>query len=344
MPDFTKKSSYYYNLPKNLIAQYPLPERTQARLMLLNRQLQTISHRHFFELPEILQAGDVLVLNKTRVIPARLFAKKQNGTKVEVFLLNEVKNDVWKCIVHPGKRLKQPQEVIFSEKLSGFIGSADQDGVREITFRYTGDFWQLLEQIGHVPLPPYIQRNDETSDKSDYQTVYASVNGSVASPTAGLHFTQELLDTLSQKGVTLAEVLLHVGLGTFRPVKVDDITHHKMHSEFCQIDEETADLINQAKKEGKRIIAVGTTCVRTLESMAENGKIIPGQKWTDIFIYPGKTFQIIDGLLTNFHLPESTLIMLVAAFAGYDFTMKAYETAVSEKYRFFSYGDAMLIL
>lgn len=344
MPDFTKKSSYYYNLPKNLIAQYPLPERTQARLMLLNRQLQTISHRHFFELPDILQAGDVLVLNKTRVIPARLFAKKQNGTKMEVFLLNEVKNDVWKCIVHPGKRLKQPQEVIFSEKLSGFIGSADQDGVREITFRYTGDFWHILEKIGHVPLPPYIQRNDETSDKSDYQTVYASVNGSVASPTAGLHFTQELLDTLSQKSITLAEVLLHVGLGTFRPVKVEDITHHKMHSEFCQIDEETANLINQAKQEGKRIIAVGTTCVRTLESMAENGKIIPGQKWTDIFIYPGKTFQIIDGLLTNFHLPESTLIMLVAAFAGYDFTLKAYETAVSEEYRFFSYGDAMLIL
>ena len=343
MPDLLKKGSYFYNLPKHLIAQYPLKERQKSRLMVLDRNSQSISHRHFYDIIDLLHEGDVLVLNTTKVIPARLFAEKENGTAVEVFLLHEVKPDTWKCLVHPGKRIRKSQKLIFSDKLTGNISDSDADGIREIVFEHKVEFWQLLNKLGHVPLPPYIERHDEKEDHDTYQTVYAQENGSVAAPTAGLHFTSDILDKLKTKGVLVAEVLLHVGLGTFRPVKTDDIIQHKMHSEFCSLSEQTCTLINQAKEDGRRVIAVGTTCVRTLESFAENGKIIPGQKWTDIFIYPGKGFQIVDGLLTNFHLPESTLIMLVAAFAGYDFTFKAYESAVQEKYRFFSYGDAMLI-
>jgi S-adenosylmethionine:tRNA ribosyltransferase-isomerase len=344
MPDLLKKQSYYYHLPKELIAQYPLEDRIQSRLMVLDRQQQSISHKHFYDIVDLLQTGDVLVLNKTKVIPARLFGKKDNGTSVEVFLLHEVQKGIWKCMVHPGKRIKQPQTLVFSEELSGFISDADEEGIREIIFDYTGDFWLQLDKNGHVPLPPYIDRNDEKNDYLTYQTVYAEENGSVAAPTAGLHFTPMVLNELKTKGVILAEVILHVGLGTFRPVKTDDITNHKMHSEFCKVSLETADIINQAKQNGKRIIAVGTTSVRTLESFVVNGKLTGGEKWTDIFLYPGKQFEIVDVLLTNYHLPESTLIMLVAAFAGYDFTLRAYEAAVSEKYRFFSYGDAMLIM
>lgn len=344
MPDLLKKSSYFYNLPKHLIAQYPLKDRQQSRLMVLDKKSQSISHQHFYDIVDLLNEGDVLVLNTTKVIPARLFAHKENGTQIEVFLLNEITKGVWKCLVHPGKRIKKPQHIVFSDELTGFISDSDADGLREISFNCNTDLWQLLDKLGHVPLPPYIERNDETQDHASYQTVYASENGSVAAPTAGLHFTTEILDKLKTKSVILAEVILHVGLGTFRPVKVDDIRQHKMHSEFCTITEATAGLVNQAKHEGRRVIAVGTTSVRTLESFYQDGKLHAGQRWTDIFIYPGKEFGIVDALLTNFHLPESTLIMLVSAFAGHDFTLRAYDTAVKEQYRFFSYGDAMLVL
>ncbi len=343
MPDPLKKSSYFYELPKSLIAQYPLRDREQSRLMVLDRQSQYISHLHFYDIVDLLHRGDVLVLNTTKVIPARLFARKENGTEIEVFLLNEVSDKLWKCLVHPGKRIRKPQTLLFSDELSGFISDSDEDGLREISFDCKDDFQHLLNKLGHVPLPPYIDRNDESADHNTYQTVYARDNGSVAAPTAGLHFTEEILDKLKAKGVIQAEVVLHVGLGTFRPVKVGDIRHHKMHSEFCTIPQETAQLVNQAKREGRRVIAVGTTSVRSLESFCKNGQLLSGSKWTDIFIYPGKEFGIVDALLTNFHLPESTLIMLVAAFAGYDLTLRAYETAVREQYRFFSYGDAMLI-
>jgi S-adenosylmethionine:tRNA ribosyltransferase-isomerase len=344
MPDLLKKSSYHYELPRELIAQYPLKDRPQSRLMVLDRQSQTISHCHFYDIADFLQSGDVLVLNKTRVIPARLFGSKANGTRIEVFLLDEIETGKWHCLVHPGKRLKQPQILTFSEELAGHISAADEEGVRLISFSYSGNLWQLLEKYGHVPLPPYIERTDEQSDQSAYQTIYASVKGSVAAPTAGLHFTQEILQQLKNKGVIIAELILHVGLGTFRPVKVDDITQHKMHAEYCSITEETAEIINLARKENRRIIAVGTTSVRTLESFFENNMLQAGSKWTDIFIYPGKEIYVVSGMLTNFHLPESTLLMLVSAFAGYEFIRYAYQQAVAEKYRFFSYGDAMLIL
>lgn len=344
MPDLLNKSSYYYDLPKELIAQYPLADRPQSRLMVLDRQNQIITHRHFFDIVDILLPGDVLVLNKSRVIPARLFGTKANGTRIEVFLLDEISTGEWHCLVHPGKRLKLPQLLSFADELTGWISSADEEGIRTISFNYMGDLWMLLEQHGHVPLPPYIERTDEQTDHSTYQTVYASVNGSVAAPTAGLHFTREILYKLKEKGVIITELLLHVGLGTFRPVKVDDITQHKMHSEFCSISEETADIINQASKENRRVVAVGTTSVRTLESFYSNDVLHSGSKWTDIFIYPGKAINVVNGMLTNFHLPESTLLMLASAMAGYELTKRAYELAVAEKYRFFSYGDAMLIL
>lgn len=344
MIDLLLKSSYYYNLPKKLIAQYPLKDRHNSRLMVIDRKQQNIQHKHFYDIIDYLVPGDVLVLNKTRVIPARLFGKKENGTTIEVFLLNEIGTNVWNCLVHPGKRIKKPQLIKIADDLSGFISESDKEGIRTIEFSYTGDFWTLLDKYGHIPLPPYIERADEKEDANSYQTVYAEDRGSVAAPTAGFHFTEDLLNKLDKIGVIPAEVILHVGLGTFRPVKADTITEHKMHSEFCILPEQTADKINQAKFEKRRIIAVGTTTVRTLESFGANGLVRPGRMWTDIFIYPGKDMQIIDVLITNFHLPESTLIMLVAAFAGYDLTMRAYENAVENNYRFFSYGDAMLII
>jgi S-adenosylmethionine:tRNA ribosyltransferase-isomerase len=344
MPDLLKRQSYHYNLPKELIAQYPLADRSQSRLMVLDRQHQSISHHKFTDIKSFLGKGDVVVLNKTKVIPARLFGKKVNRTKIEIFLLHEISIGVWKCMVHPGKRLKHPQMIVFSEEFSGFVSASDEYGIREIAFTYKGDFWRALEKHGHVPLPPYIDRSDLTADHETYQTVYAKDNGSVAAPTAGLHFTQEIIDNLIQSGVIFAEVILHVGLGTFRPVKVNDILQHKMHSEYCSISQETAEQVNLAKSEGRRVLAIGTTSLRTLESFALEGRLSHGEKWTDIFIYPGKSIQIADGLLTNFHLPESTLIMLVSTLAGYEFTLEAYEIAVNEKYRFFSYGDAMLII
>lgn len=344
MPDLFQRQSYHYDLPKHLIAQYPLAERQQSRLMVLDRKDNSIKHMHFYDISNMFVPGDVIVLNKTKVIPARLFAKKENGTEIEVFLLHQTKADTWKCLVHPGKRIKSPQMLFISDDFTGFISESDSEGLREIKFNFIGDFWSLLDKYGHVPLPPYIDRSDESHDVENYQTVYAQERGSVAAPTAGLHFSNEVIDTLKSRGVLFAEVVLHVGLGTFRPVKVDNITEHVMHSELCMISPETASLINQAKSNGNKVIAVGTTSVRTLESFSDNGFLTHGEKWTNIFIYPGKKLSIVDNLITNFHLPESTLLMLVSAIAGYELCMKAYDTAIQEEYRFFSYGDAMLIL
>ena len=340
----TKKSSYFYDLPENLIAYEPMKKRSQSRLMHLDRSNGQVEHYHFSQLPELLQAGDLLVLNNTKVIPARLIGKKITGAEVEVFLLNQIDDSKWECLVKPGRRLKPGSEVIFSDKLSCKILDFADDGGRIVEFYWEGSFWKIIEEIGNMPLPPYIKRKAVEEDKKTYQTVYAETRGSVAAPTAGLHFTKEIFQLLEEKGVQTAEVLLHVGLGTFRPVKEDDIKNHKMHSEYCQISSQTAEKINKAKAEGRRVIAVGTTSTRTLESFAENGRVQSGSKWTDIFIYPGIDLQIIDGLITNFHMPESTLLMLISAFAGYENVMNAYKIAVEKKYRFFSYGDSMLIL
>lgn len=338
------KSSYYYDLPQELIAQYPVKERSASRLLYLNKNNGSLSHQQFTDIINYLKPDDMLVLNRTKVIPARLFGKKDTEAQVEVFLLNQLSEDHWQCLVKPGKKLKTGAKIIFSTELSGEVVDYGQEGSRVVNFKYNGDFWKILEDLGNVPLPPYIARKAQEEDKFTYQTVYAAERGSVAAPTAGLHFTKELLKKIKKRGVQIQEVVLHVGLGTFRPVKTDDITQHKMHSEHCRISTATAAAINQAKERGQRIIAVGTTTTRTLESFAAKGKLTAGSHWTDIFIYPGRKFQIIDGLLTNFHMPESTLLMLVAALAGYDNIMKAYKTAVEERYRFFSYGDAMLIL
>ncbi|MCK4311162.1 MAG: tRNA preQ1(34) S-adenosylmethionine ribosyltransferase-isomerase QueA [Candidatus Cloacimonetes bacterium] len=340
----TKRSSYWYELPQELIAQYPKGKRSESRLLFLNKGNGDISHHKFTDIIDFLKPSDVLVLNRTKVIPARLFGRKNTGAKVEVFLLNQKTDETWECLVRPGKRLKAGSEIIFSENLYGKIVEQLENGTRIVEFSWQGDFWEILEKTGKTPLPPYIKRESIEKDKQTYQTVYASERGSVAAPTAGLHFTKELLEKIKQKGIEILEVLLHVGLGTFQIVKTGDIQNHKMHSEFCRITKETAKKINKAKSQGRRIIAVGTTTTRTLESFAKDGKLNSGAHWTDIFICPGKQFQIINGLITNFHLPYSTLLMLVSAFAGYENIMKAYKIAVEEKYRFYSYGDAMLIL
>ncbi len=337
--------SYNYNLPAELIAQYPLENRSESRLLVLNRQSGEIEHRIFHEIENYLRAGDVLVLNKTRVIPARLKGRKSTGAEIEILLLNQLNETEWECLVKPGRRLKPGDRIYISENLSAEIMAFGEEGSRIVRFEYEGDFFLILQIIGKVPLPPYIAREATERDKETYQTVYAQVPGSVAAPTAGLHFTHLLLGKLKNAGVIITEVYLNVGLGTFRPVKSEKIQDHRMHSEFCQISENVARIINQAKAENRRIICVGTTSTRTLESFAENGYVANGAHYTDIFIYPeGRKLQIIDGLLTNFHLPESTLLMLVSAFAGYDNIMRAYQVAISQKYRFFSYGDAMLII
>ncbi|MBT3168983.1 MAG: tRNA preQ1(34) S-adenosylmethionine ribosyltransferase-isomerase QueA [Candidatus Cloacimonetes bacterium] len=340
----TKRSSYFYDLPTELIAQEPKNQRSESRLMHLNRENGELSHQKFSKVIDFLKPTDILVLNKTKVIPARLFGKKRTGAKVEIFLLNQRSNSTWECLVKPGRKLKIGVEIIFSENFKGKIIAFADEGARIINFFWQGDFWENIENLGKVPLPPYIKRESTEKDKQAYQTVYAKDRGSVAAPTAGLHFTDELINEIKAKGVQIAEVLLHVGLGTFRPVKTDDILEHKMHRELCTISPETAKKINLAKQNRQRIIAVGTTTTRTLESFAENGKLKYGSHWTEIFIYPGKKIEMIDGLITNFHMPESTLMMLVSAFAGYENIMNAYKIAVAEKYRFFSYGDSMLIL
>ncbi len=342
--DLTKKSSYYYDLPEELIAQYPLQKRDESRLLYLNKKSGRVEHHIFSDLPNLLNSDDVLVINKTKVIPARLKGKKKNGVNAEIFLLNQIENDVWECLVKPGRRLKPGTKVYFSHNFSAEIIDYAQEGARIVKFYYQDDFWKAIDNIGKIPLPPYIKREATEKDKNTYQTIYAKEKGSVAAPTAGLHFTEQILQTLRNKGINILEVTLHVGLGTFRPVKTENILDHSMHSEYCEVSHETAEIINTAKSKGKRIIAVGTTTTRTLESFAENGFLKHGSHFTDIFIYPGKKLQIIDGLITNFHMPESTLMMLVSAFAGYENIMNAYKIAVEKKYRFFSYGDAMLIL
>jgi S-adenosylmethionine:tRNA ribosyltransferase-isomerase len=327
-----------------LIAQYPVENRSESRLMHLNKETGEVNHYQFHQILSLIKDNDVLVLNNTKVIPARLYGNKPTGAKVEVFLLNQVKDNKWECLVKPGRKLQVGAEIIFSESFKATIVDYAEEGGRIVEFHYEGDFWKHLETSGNMPLPPYIKRNAEEKDKETYQTVYAEKKGSVAAPTAGLHFTAKIFEELRNRGVEILEVMLHVGLGTFRPVKTDDIAEHKMHSEFCVISEETAEKINQFKAEGRRIIAVGTTTTRTLESFAKDGILQSGAHQTDIFIYPGKKLQIIDGLITNFHMPESTLMMLVSAFAGYENIMNAYNIAVNEKYRFFSYGDSMAIL
>ncbi len=335
---------FYYDLPEELIAQDPLENRSNSKLLVLDKESGEIEHRIFKDIVEYLKPGDCLVLNNTKVIPARLFGVKE-GTeaKIEILLLKRRENDIWETLVKPGKKAKPGTKIIFGDGLLiGEVLDIVEDGNRLIRFSYEGIFEEVLDQLGQMPLPPYITH--QLQDKNRYQTVYAKYDGSAAAPTAGLHFTPELLQQIRDMGVDIAEVTLHVGLGTFRPVKVENVLDHHMHSEFYMIDEEAAAKINHAKDTGNRIISVGTTSTRTIESAAdENGHLKACSGWTDIFIYPGYQFKVIDGLITNFHLPESTLIMLVSALAGREHVLHAYETAVSMKYRFFSFGDAMFI-
>lgn len=339
-----KTSDFYYDLPQELIAQDPLKKRSDSRLMHLDRKTGRIRHQHFTDILEWLHPGDCLVINDTRVIPARLFGRKEDtDAHIEILLLKRRDKDVWETLVKPGKKAKTGTKLIFGDgRLKGEVIDIVEEGNRLIRFTYEGIFEEILDSLGEMPLPPYITHKLE--DKNRYQTVYAKHDGSAAAPTAGLHFTEELLEQVKEKGVSIAHVTLHVGLGTFRPVKVEDVTQHHMHSEFYVVEEEQARLINETKAAGGRIISVGTTSCRTLESAGdETGMVKAGSGWTDIFIYPGYRFKIIDGLITNFHLPESTLLMLVSALAGKDTIMKAYEEAVKERYRFFSFGDAMFI-
>ena len=340
--DLLSKSSYFYNLPEELIAQHPLEPRDSSRLLVYNKKTEKIEHKHFRDIVDYLQKGDVLVVNNSRVLPARLFGYKDTGAKIEVLLQKRLDLTTWEVIARPFKRLKVGTKVFFSEKLNCEIIEKQDYGNCKVRFDFEGVFENRLSEVGQMPLPPYI--HEKLKDKERYQTVYSKVEGSSAAPTAGLHFTKELLEKIKEKGIQIVEVLLHVGLGTFRPVKEDNILQHKMHSEYIEMSKENADILNKAKSEGRKIIAVGTTSVRVLESSAdENGQILPKMEETSIFIYPSYKFKVVDALITNFHLPESTLIMLVSAFAGYDQTMRLYDEAVKERYRFFSFGDAMFI-
>lgn len=339
-----KKSDFYYDLPKELIAQHPVEPRDHSRLMVVDRKTGKIEHRHFYDVIDYLEPGDCLIINDTRVLPARIYGvKEETGAVVEFLLLTNRGGDVWESIAGPGKRAKAGTKFSFSDGLlNAEVVDVLENGNRLIHFIYDGNFYEILDRIGQMPLPPYI--TEKLEDAERYQTVYSKNIGSAAAPTAGLHFTDELLEKIKAKGVNIGRVTLHVGLGTFRPVKADDITQHTMHSEHYWLPEETADLINETHKNNKRVIAVGTTSCRTLESVATfKEKIEESEGWTDIFIYPGYEFKCIDGLITNFHLPESTLIMLVSAFCGYENTMNFYKKAVEEKYRFFSFGDAAFL-
>ncbi|EGD46109.1 LOW QUALITY PROTEIN: S-adenosylmethionine/tRNA-ribosyltransferase-isomerase [Ruminiclostridium papyrosolvens DSM 2782] len=332
-----------YYLPEELIAQHPMEKRDMSRLMVLNKETGEIEHKLFTDIVNYLDEGDCLVLNNTRVIPARLLGEKEGtGGKIEFVLLKRVEGDKWEVILRPGKKAKPGSRFVFGNgELKAEILEVLDEGNRLVRFIYDGVFEEILDRVGIMPLPPYITEKLENPER--YQTVYAKVNGSAAAPTAGLHFTKELLDSLTRKGVKIAYVMLHVGLGTFRPVKVDDITQHKMHSEYYSISQETCDIINDTRQKGKKVVAVGTTSCRVLETVGKSGRIAPCDGWTDIFIYPGYRFKVVDRLITNFHLPESTLIMLVSSLAGRDNVMHAYNVAVEEKYRFFSFGDAMFI-
>ena len=339
-----KKSDFYFELPEELIAQTPLERRDASRLLHLDKETGEIEHRHFYDLPKYLRPGDCLVLNDTRVLPARLLGCRRSGGGVELVLLRDLGEGRWECLSRPGRKTKPGTELSFGDgELTATVEAVAEGGNRIVQFHYEGIFLEVLERLGKMPLPPYIKA--ELQDSERYQTVYSRELGSAAAPTAGLHFTPELLKQISDMGVKVCYVTLHVGLGTFRPVKEEEIEDHEMHSEFCVIPPETAEIVNETKREGGRVIAVGTTSCRTLESFAEeNGELKPGSRWTDIFIYPGYRFKCIDALITNFHLPESTLIMLVSALAGREHILHAYEVAVQEGYRFFSFGDSMLIL
>ena len=339
-----KRQDFYFDLPEELIAQDPLEDRSSSRLLILDKKTGATSHHIFREIKDYLKPGDCLVINDTKVIPARLIGEKEGtGGKVEVLLLKRKENDVWETLVKPGKKMKPGARVSFGDGLlKGEVLEVVEEGNRLIHFEYEGIFEEILDQLGQMPLPPYITH--QLKDKDRYNTVYAAHSGSAAAPTAGLHFTPELLKQIKEKGVDIARVTLHVGLGTFRPVKVDTIENHHMHSEFYMIDEEAAEKINRAKDSGHRVICVGTTSCRTIESAAdENGRLKACSGWTEIFIYPGYKFKILDNLITNFHLPESTLVMLVSALAGREHVLNAYKEAVEKKYRFFSFGDAMFI-
>ncbi len=338
-----KVSDFKYELPEELIAQTPIEKRDESRLMVLHREGKTIEHKKFKNIIEYLEPGDVLVRNNTKVIPARIYGKKETGANVEFLLLNNIEGDIWESIVRPGNKLHVGTKVIFENGLlEAEILEVMPGGTRKVQFKYKGIFNEILDKIGLMPLPPYI--HEELKDKDRYQTVYAKYEGSAAAPTAGLHFTPELLEEIQNKGIEIANVTLHVGIGTFRPVKEETVEKHQMHSEHYYIKQEDAEKINRAKQNGKRVIAVGTTSCRVLETIAdENGHVEATEGDTKIFIYPGYKFKILDGLITNFHLPESTLLMLVSSLAGKDFIMNAYEEAVKKKYRFFSFGDAMAI-
>jgi len=338
-----KTSDFNYDLPEQLIAQVPLKDRASSRLMVLDRHTGKVEHKSFMNIIDYLNPGDTLVLNNTKVIPARIFGNREGHTgKIEVLLLKNTEGDIWECLVGPAKKAKIGTILVFGDRLKGEVVDIIEEGIRKIKFIYSGIFNEILDEIGLMPLPPYITASLE--DRTRYQTVYAMVQGSAAAPTAGLHFTEELLKEIKEKGVNIAYVTLHVGLGTFRPVKVDDVETHVMHSEYYEIEQETCDIINNTKKNGNKVVTVGTTSCRVLESAAkEDGTLVPTHDNTRIFIYPGYKFKVVDNLITNFHLPESTLIMLVSALAGKENVMNAYKEAVKSKYRFFSFGDAMYI-
>lgn len=342
--DLTVKThDFWYDLPEELIAQTPLLKRDTSRLLALDRKTGELAHRHFYDIVDYLRPGDCLVMNDSRVLPARLLGHRPTGGAVEVLLLRDLGEKQWECLCKPGRKMQAGQEIIFGDgELTAVVAEVREDGNRVVEFRYEGIFLETLERLGKMPLPPYIKA--ELQDQERYQTVYSREVGSAAAPTAGLHFTRELLEKIRDKGVKEAFVTLHVGLGTFRPVKAEEVTEHHMHTELCMISKETAEILNETKRNGGRIVCVGTTSCRTLESLVnENGSFEAKSKWTDIFIYPGYTFKAMDALITNFHLPESTLVMLVSAFAGREHILHAYEEAVKERYRFFSFGDAMYI-
>ncbi|MFO3664771.1 tRNA preQ1(34) S-adenosylmethionine ribosyltransferase-isomerase QueA [Anaerococcus sp. ENR0831] len=338
-----KTDDFDYYLPEELIAQHPAEKRDHARLLVLDKETGEKEDKFFYDIIDYLNPGDVLVMNDTRVIPARLFGHRVDKEEsIEVFLLHNIEGKTWECLVRPGKKMKIGTKIIFSEELSAEVRDIKEDGNRIIEFFYEGIFNEILDKLGNMPLPPYIK--EELDEPEEYQTVYSKNPGSVAAPTAGLHFTKELLKQIEKKGIKLAYLTLNVGLGTFRPVSVDDVNDHKMHSEFYSISQETADIINEAHSNGKRVIATGTTTIRTLETVYKNkGEITKDSGWTDIFIYPGFEYKVVDALITNFHLPKSTLVMLVAAFTSQDMILDTYNYAVKEKYRFFSFGDAMFI-
>ena len=339
-----RTKDFWYELPEELIAQTPLEKRDTSRLLVMDRKTGQVKHQHFYDIIDHLNPGDCLVMNDSRVLPARLLGHRPTGGAVELLLLRDLGDKKWECLAKPGRKLQAGQEVVFGNgELTATVVEVQDDGNRVVEFHYEGIFLEVLEQLGKMPLPPYIKA--ELQDQERYQTVYSKNVGSAAAPTAGLHFTNDLLEKIRAKGVKTAFVTLHVGLGTFRPVKAEEISEHHMHSELCMISKETADILNETKREGGRVICVGTTSCRTLESLVnEDGSFEEKAKWTEIFIFPGYTFKAMDGLITNFHLPESTLVMLVSAFAGREHVLAAYEEAVKERYRFFSFGDAMTIL